>query len=113
MSDELQDTKKKQPAKKARQAAQGAVLKTAAVATDGTEIQVESFPPKSAALAALFQSAYGFSIEDAQQIVAEREKDPSLHPYDLYTRAKAMLEGWKAAPVAVSTRPGWKRSRGH
>jgi len=97
-------------AKKATQATD-VKLQQVAIATDGTPMMVPTYPVGSEALAALLSASYGFSVADAEKIKAEREKDPALHPYELYKRACAMLEALANAPQVVSTRPGWRRSR--
>ena len=68
--------------------------------------------PKSKELAALLESGYGFSIETAKKIVAERDANPQAWPLERYDAAKAMLAAYEAKPQVISTRRGWKRSRG-
>jgi len=63
-------------------------------------------------LEALLAVGYGINKEQAEQIIAERDKDPHTHPYEEYKKAKAFLAALEAEPIAVSTRAPWKRSRG-
>ena len=68
--------------------------------------------PKSKESAALLESGYGFSIDAAKRIVAERDKNPQAWPLERYEQALAMLAAFEATPQVISTRRGWKRSRG-
>jgi len=68
--------------------------------------------PKTKALEALLMSGYGFGIEEAGKIVAERDKDPQAWPLTEYRKAQAMLEAYEAKPRVISTRVAWHRTRG-
>ena len=59
----------------------------------------------------LLTSGYGMTKEEAEKIIAEREKDPQLWPFEMYQKARAFLAALKAKPEVISTRPGWKRKR--
>lgn len=61
---------------------------------------------------AMLEAGYEMTVDEAKQIIAEREKDPHTHPYDVYKKAKALLEASKAKPVPVSNRKHFTRSKG-
>lgn len=63
--------------------------------------------------ATLLESGYGFSIEDAKQIIAERDKDPRVWPFEVYQKAKAMLAAFNVKkPIVYNTKRPW-RTRAH
>ena len=49
---------------------------------------------------------YGMEIKEAELIVKEREANPASHPYELYSKARAMLAAYKAKPQVISNKPG-------
>jgi hypothetical protein len=62
--------------------------------------------------ASFLASGYGFTVEEARQIVKERNENPHLWPFEKFQQAKAMLEAFSAKPAVVSTRRPW-RTRAH
>jgi len=66
------------------------------------------FKPGSKEMAAFLEAGYGMSVQKAQTIIKEREENPAAWPYEVYEKALAMLEAWKAKPEAVSTRKAWR-----
>jgi len=63
--------------------------------------------------ATLLSTGYGFTVEEAKQIIAERDKDPHTWPFEMYQKAKAMLEAFNVKkPVAYNIRQPW-RTRSH
>lgn len=61
--------------------------------------------------AALLQVGYGMTIEDAKQLIADRERDPHLVPWEEFKKAQAMLQAFEAKPQVVNPKPGWRRQR--
>jgi len=72
---------------------------------------VDVVPAKSPEKAAMLAAGYGMTADEARQIIAERDKDPHMWPWDSYQRAKAMLAALDAEPTVISKREGWKRDR--
>lgn len=68
----------------------------------------QKFPPRSKELADLLASGYRMTIEEAKQIVAERDKDHTSWPFEEYRKAKAMLAAFEAEPQVISTRKPWQ-----
>lgn len=85
--------------------------------TDG---QVAEYVPAepilagSAALEQLLASGYPNirSVENAKQIIKERDGNPALYPFEIYQQAKAFLEAFNTQARVVSTRQGWHRKPG-
>ena len=50
------------------------------------------------------------TVEYAEQIIAERTKNPALFPFETYQRARAFLEAYHAFPAVIDTDPGWRSS---
>ena len=71
-----------------------------------------SIQPGTKEMADYLSVGYGMTLEEARQIIKERDADPHVHPYDQYRKAKGFLEAYNAKPEVISTRPGWKRTRG-
>jgi hypothetical protein len=69
------------------------------------------YEPGSPELEALLSSGYGMNLEDAERIIKERDENPHTHPYEEYKKAKAFIEALNSSPVAVSTEPGWHRTK--
>ena len=54
----------------------------------------------------------GMTRATAEQIIAERKKDPHTWPWAEYQKALAFLEALNVKdPQPSSIRPGWERSR--
>ena len=69
----------------------------------------------SAEHAALLASGYGFTIEEARQILREREKNPVLYPFEVEQKCRAMIAAFEAKPLKVpfNTKQPWRvRPRG-
>ena len=97
---------------------QAAIYEKAASQTSDDKIKaLEDAQPKvkhgSAEHAALLASGYGFTVEDAKQIIKERDADPRVWPFEKYQQAKAMLAALNAKPKEViNTKQPW-RVRAH
>jgi len=52
------------------------------------------------------------TVENARQIIKERDGNPALYPFEIYQQAKAFLEAFTTNARVVSTKPGWKRKPG-
>ena len=72
---------------------------------------VDVVEPGTPQAEALLAAGYNMTIEEAQQIIAERAKDPHLWPWEDFKAAKAMIEAYTAIPQVISKRQGWKRSK--
>lgn len=59
----------------------------------------------------LLEAGYGMTKEKAETIIKERQADPHTHPYELYEKAQALLGALGTKPVAIDTKPGWKRTK--
>jgi hypothetical protein len=61
--------------------------------------------------AALLAAGYGMTIDQARQIIKEREAKPELWPYEKYEQAQAMIAAFEVKnPQPGSTRQAWHRS---
>ena len=75
-------------------------------ALEDAQPKIEFGSPEHAALLA---SGYGMTIEDAKQIIKERDKDPRLWPFEKYQQAKAMLAAFNAKPsLIINTKQPWR-----
>lgn len=84
---------------------------TAVTAVDGTPIEVDFIEAGSPEKEALLIAGYGMTIATARQIIKEREANPQLHSYEMYLKAKALIENFEMTPKPTSTRKGWTRTR--
>lgn len=58
----------------------------------------------------ILSPAYGgLTREVAEQIIAERKKDPQLWPYDKYDQAVKFLRALDTEPGTTTDKPAWKR----
>lgn len=71
--------------------------------------KLQQIKPGTPEMEALLQAGYAMTIEEAKRIVKERDANTASHPYELYQNAKAMLAAYEAKPIAISTRPAYKR----
>ena len=71
---------------------------------------VISIKPGTPEMESFLQVGYPFSIKEAERLIEERKVNPASVPYERARDAFAMLAAYKATPIAISTRPGWKRS---
>lgn len=71
--------------------------------------KMSHYPPGSKGLANLLAAGYGMTVEDARQIIKEREENPHTHPYEVYRNAKALLEAFMAKVAVIDTEPGFQR----
>ena len=90
-----------------------ALLGQLAGATSNDKIEMlEEMQPKvkpgTQAHADLLATGYGMTVEEAQQMIAEREANPQTWPFDEVKKAKAMLAAFKAKPEVISTRLPWR-----
>ena len=67
---------------------------------------IQRIEPGSKAMEQYLSVGYGMTVDQAKLIIAERDKNPALWPYEEYKKAKAMLAAFDAKPVAVSKRKG-------
>jgi hypothetical protein len=75
--------------------------------------RIQKIEPGTPEMEAFLSVGYGgMSVATAQKIIAERDKDPHLWPFEEYQKAKAFLEAYNAKPQVISQTPGWKRTRG-
>lgn len=97
---------------------QAAIAGELAKQTNDDKIQaLEDAQPKvafgSPEHAALLASGYGFTVEEAKQIIKEREANPQSWPFEEYQKAKAMLAAFAVKkPVNHNTKRPW-RVRAH
>ena len=68
--------------------------------------------PKTAQLEALLQAGYGMTVAEAKTILKERKDNPAMWPLEEARKAEAMLAAYEATPQVISTRAGWRRTRG-
>lgn len=93
---------------------QAAIAGELAKQTNDDKIQaLEDAQPKvafgSAEHAALLTTGYGFTVDEAKQIIAEREKDPHAWPFVEYQKAKAMLAAFNVKkPQNHNTKLPWR-----
>jgi len=62
-------------------------------------------------MARLVEQGYGFSLEDAQRMLADWEKNPQSWSLEDVKKARAMLEAYKTNPIVTDPTPGWKRKK--
>lgn len=60
---------------------------------------------------ALLEIGYNMTVEEAQQIIREYDKNPLTHDYARVRDAKAMLSAFETDSIPVSPRKGWKRDK--
>ncbi len=70
-----------------------AIRKTASEATP------ESIKHGTPEMEAYLAVGYGMDLKKAQRIIAEREKDPHLWPYEMYEKAQAFIENYHGKPT--------------
>jgi len=46
---------------------------------------------------------YGMDLAQAKRIIAERDKDPHLWPYEEYRKAQAFIEAYESVPQVISS----------
>ena len=66
--------------------------------------------PGTPEMESLLQAGYPFSLEEAKRLVEERRVNPASVSYERARDADAMLQAYKAKPIAISKRPGWHRN---
>jgi len=72
----------------------------------------QSIQPKTKEMEVFLQAGYpDMSVEKAKTIIKERKENPASWPYEMLERAESFLLAYENGPIAVSTDPGWKRSR--
>lgn len=68
--------------------------------------------PETKAMEAYLQAGYpDMTVEKAKTIIKERKENPASWPYEMLERAEAFLSAYENGSVAISTDPGWKRSK--
>jgi hypothetical protein len=65
--------------------------------------------PGTPEMEAHLQAGYKMSIEEAKRLISERKSNPAAVPYEVYSQAVAMVEGYSGKPEVISKTPGWKR----
>ena len=74
---------------------------------------VKPIKPGTAEAEHLIGSGYrGMTVKRAEQIIAERAKDPHTWPLERVEEAEAFLAAYKTPAQVISKRPGWKRPTG-
>ena len=68
--------------------------------------------PKTPEMEAFLAVGYAMDLAQAKRIIAERDKDPHLWPYEEYRKAQAFIEAYESVPQVISSTPGWTRTRG-
>ena len=68
--------------------------------------------PKTVQMEALLQAGYGMTVEEAKTILKERKENPVAWPLEEARKAQAMLAAYEATPQVISTRAGWRRTKG-
>jgi len=63
------------------------------------EMKPESIKHGTPEMEAFLAVGYGMDLKKAQRIIAEREKDPHLWPYDMYEKAQAFIENYNGVPT--------------
>ena len=74
-------------------------------ALEAAQPKVEPGTPE---MEALLHHGYHMTAEEAEHIIASREKDPHTYPFDVYQSAKAFLAAYNATAEVVSTREPWQ-----
>jgi hypothetical protein len=69
------------------------------------------FKPGSPELEALLSTGYNMTKEDAEKIIAEREKNPTAWSLEDLKKARAFLSALNSSPKVISTRPNWKEAQ--
>jgi hypothetical protein len=89
-------------------------VKTAKIAVDEQAVAIVPVTKETPELEQLLSAGYPDigSVENAERIIAERAKNPSLYPFETLRRAEAFLQAYHANPAVVSTVPGWRRKTG-
>lgn len=49
------------------------------------------------------------TVENAKKIIAERDGNPALYPFETYQRAKAFIAACTTPATVISKRSGWRR----
>ena len=73
-------------------------LKDAPTVTHGTPAHAD-----------LLAVGYQMTVEEAQEIISARAKNPSAYSIAEVRKAEALVAALKAKPVVSATRPMWKR----
>jgi hypothetical protein len=68
--------------------------------------------PKTPQMEALLQAGYGMTVVEAKTILKERKDNPVMWPLEEARKAEAMLAAYETTPKVISTRAGWRRTRG-
>jgi len=62
-------------------------------------------------MAQLVEGGYAMSVEEAEKILADWEKNPQTWPLDMVQKARGCIAAFTTDPVVVSEKPGWKRDK--
>lgn len=65
--------------------------------------------PGTPEMEALLRPAYNMTVEEAEQLLRDREANPAAVPWEEVKRAKALLAAYHSRAQATSKTPGWKR----
>ena len=60
---------------------------------------------------AYLSTGYGFDQEGAQLILDAYKANPLSVPYEKVEQARDYMAALTTKPIAISTKPGWKRTR--
>ena len=73
--------------------------------------KIKSIKPGSKEMEAYLSTGYGFDKEGAQVILDAYKTNPLSVPYEQVERARGFMAALTTKPIAVSEKPGWKRTR--
>ncbi|MFA5322350.1 MAG: hypothetical protein WC373_06710 [Smithella sp.] len=79
------------------------MAKKKATVTDVTRIL-----PGTPEMESFLSPAYGMTVEQAKEIIKERESNPASHPYEEYRNAKAFMAAYNSTASVISKTPGGK-----
>lgn len=80
-------------------------------AVDALETAQRVVKPGTPEMESLLAAGYGMTLEEAQQIVKERDANPQMYPFDVYQKAKAFIAAYGAKPQVISDKPPWRTRR--
>lgn len=68
---------------------------------------LESIQPETPEMETFLQAGYPeMDVETAEEIIKLAKGDPARYPLETVRKAKAFLEAYRNAPVAIDPRPG-------
>jgi len=73
--------------------------------------KIKSIKPGSPEMEAYLSTGYGITKEEAENILAAYKENPKFADPEEVRQARGYMEALKNKPIAISTKPGWKRTR--